>query len=469
MRFLKNGRQTNNLLVFSKIMIYPIYMKKILVASTNEQVIETVKLSCKKYATYFDADFYNDTDEALSSIDYELPEIKIIDFTSKEIDCHRIIATIDSDPWLHNGGIIAVVANAAQAQEVDERKDPNILIVQTLTNFKENFTRLLRILWRNQHFLFNRGMQENFGGKETGSFVCGNDPMDFRLYTRFLVGYMYSSNRISDDDLYSLQTVLMELLTNALEHGNCGITYDEKTEWLENGGNILSLIAEKCKQPEIASRQIRIAYAIGRTKSKFVIRDDGEGFDWRKHLNKDFSEETHGRGMKLSESLVSSLTYNEKGNEVTFEINNLKDAANTIPSIMQSFASINFVDRQIVCRENEISNDLYFIVSGRYAIYTDSKLVSVLSPNDMFIGEMAFLLNDRRSATVMAIGGGKLIKIPKVSFLNLIRRNPHYGIFLSKLLAQRLLNSTQKMLALTAQLEDLKKQIEIPSELPPLD
>ena len=77
-------------------------MKKILVASTNEQVIETVKLSCKKYATYFDADFYNDTDEALSSIDYELPEIKIIDFTSKEIDCHRIIATIDSDPWLHN-------------------------------------------------------------------------------------------------------------------------------------------------------------------------------------------------------------------------------------------------------------------------------------------------------------------------------------------------------------------------------
>ena len=173
--------------------------------------------------------------------------------------------------------------------------------------------------------------------------------------------------------------------------------------------------------------------------------------------------------MKLSESLVSSLTYNEKGNEVSFEINNLKDAANTIPSIMQSFASINFVDRQIVCRENEISNDLYFIVSGRYAIYTDNKLVSVLSPNDMFIGEMAFLLNDRRSATVMAIGGGKLIKIPKVSFLNLIRRNPHYGIFLSKLLAQRLLNSTQKMLALTSQLEDLKKQIEIPSELPPLD
>ena len=444
-------------------------MKKILVASTNPQVINTVKLGCKKYSLYFDADFYTDTDVALGSIDYELPEIKVVDFTSKEIDCHRMIATIDSDPWLHNGGIIAVASNAAQVQEIEDRKDPNILIVQTLSNFKENFTRLLRILWRNQHFLFNRGMQENFGGKETGSFICGNDPMEFRLYTRFLVGYMYSSNRISNDDLYSLQTVLMELLTNALEHGNCGITYDEKTKWLEKGGNILSLIAEKCKKPEIAARRIRIAYAIGQTKSKFVIRDEGAGFDWKKQLESDFSDGTHGRGMKLSESLVSSLTYNEKGNEVSFIINNLKDVANTIPSIMQSFASIKFADRQIVFRENDISNDLYFIVSGRYAIYANKKLVSVLSPNDMFIGEMAFLLNDRRSATVVSIGEGQLIKVPKVSFLNLIRRNPHYGIFLSKLLAQRVLNSTQKILSITSQLEDLKKRISVPSELQNFD
>jgi len=87
----------------------------------------------------------------------------------------------------------------------------------------------------------------------------------------------------------------------------------------------------------------------------------------------------------------------------------------------------------------------------------------------MFIGEMAFLLNDRRSATVMSIGGGKLIKVPKVSFLNLIRRNPHYGIFLSKLLAQRLLNSNKKIISMTAQLEELKKQVAIPSELPILD
>lgn len=440
-------------------------MKRILVASTNKKVIETVKLSCKKYNAYFDPEFYPDTDEALSFIDYELPEVKVLDFTSEDIDCHRIIATIDADPWLHNGGIIAVAKNAAQVEEIEDRKDPNILIVQTLYTFTENFTRLLRILWINQHLLFNRGMQEQMGSKESGSFVCSNDPMDFRVYTTFLVGYLYSTNRIDADERYKLQTALMELLTNALEHGNCDISYDEKTEWLEKGGNILSLIAEKNKIPEIAKRKIHIAYAIGKSKSKFLIRDEGKGFDWKSRLNADFSDETHGRGMKLSSELVKNLTYNSKGNEVTFEVENLRDAANTVPGIMIPFAAVKYNDKDVVCLQNEPTNNLFFIRSGRYAVYSDRKLVSILTPADMFIGEMAFLLNDRRSATILAIGSGELIKIPKVSFLNLIRKNPHYGIFLSKLLAQRLLIQTQKVVQINKAMIELKKQNTVPDTL----
>lgn len=439
-------------------------MKKILVASTNKKVLDAVQSACDKYSSYFDPVFFPDTDEALSYIDYELPEIKVLDFTSVDIDSHRIIATISADPWLHNGGIVAVVKNPIQVQEIEATKDPNILIVQTEYNFTENFTRLLRILWANQHFLFHRGMQDTLGGHETGSFVCGNDPMDFRIYTTFLVGYLYSTNRITDEERYNLQTALMELLTNALEHGNCNISYEEKTEWLANGGNILSLIEEKNKDPEIAGRKIHIAYAIGKTKSKFVIRDEGNGFDWKNRLVTDFSEDDdmHGRGILLSKELVSNLSYNEKGNEVSFEVKNLKDAANVIPGIMVPFSAIEFTDKQVVCRENEPTNDLFFIVSGRFAVYSGKKLVSVLTPSDMFIGEMAFLLNDTRSATVLSIGEGKLIKIPKNAFLNLIRKNPHYGIFLSKLLAQRLRNQTQKIVSLTNELSELKALGTIP-------
>lgn len=435
-------------------------MKKILVASTNAEVQIIVKSVCQKYSSYFDPIFCPDTDEALSYIDYELPELKLIDFTSSDIDCNRILAAIHSDPWLHNGGIIAVVPNPSVLQQIEDMKDPNILIVQTLYTFKQNFERLIRILWGNQKFLFNRGLQDRVGGQESGSFVCGNDPMDIRLYTSFLVNYLFCSNRISDDGRYALQTSLMELLTNALEHGNCGITYEEKTHWLESGNNILDLINQKRQQEDVAKRVITISYLIGKDKSSFTIKDEGNGFDWRARLNTQTTEEMHGRGMALSNSLVSDLTYNEKGNEVSFNIENQKNASNNIPGIMVPFTTITYGPREIVCKQNEPSNDLYFIISGKYGVYADGKLISVLTPNDMFIGEMAFLLNDRRSATIMSAGDGKLIRIPKVSFLNLIRKNPHYGIFLSKLLAQRVVRQNNKTVEQAEEIKKLKQELE---------
>lgn len=426
-------------------------MKKILVSSVNEEVNQLVREVCKDYADYFDPVFFSNTEDAISFIDYEIPEIKIIDFASEKIDGNKILSAIHADPWLHNGGIIAIVKNSDELEALEERKDPNILIVQTLRMFKQNFGRLLRVLWRNQKFLFNRGMQELLGGQEYGSFVCENNPFDIRLYTSFLVNYMYYTNRITDEMRFALQTAFMELLTNALEHGNCGITYQEKTECLMSGGNILDLISEKLKNPELAKRRIFIEYKIGQETSEFSIKDDGDGFDWKNCVSKemDFSEETHGRGISMSKTFVGELHYNEKGNMVSFAIDNQRNTTNTIPGVMTSFDPIDYDVREIVCRQNEPSNDLFFIVKGKYGVYVNGRLVTVLTPNDMFIGEMAFLLDDRRSATVMSAGNGKLIRIPKVAFLNLIRKNPHYGIFLSKLLAQRVQRQTQQTLELS--------------------
>ena len=63
---------------------------------------------------------------------------------------------------------------------------------------------------------------------------------------------------------------------------------------------------------------------------------------------------------------------------------------------------------------------------------------------------------------MLSNGDGKLIRIPKNAFLNLIRKNPHYGIFLSKLLAQRLRTQTQKIVSITNELNELKALGTIP-------
>lgn len=429
-------------------------MKKILTASTNPNVIATVQNVCNIYSSFFNADVLSDTDEIIRYIDYELPEIKVIDFTSEDIDGLRILDEINKDTWLHYGGIIAVCKNRAQVKEIEDRKNSSILTIQTEDEFISHFIRILRILWQNQKFLFNRGMWEEIAGEECGTFVFGNDAMDMQFYSKFLVNYMYCTNRISDEDRFNLELTFNELLTNALEHGNLEISNEEKTEWLMSGNDMLDLIRERSMMDEYKNRKIRISYMIEKNTSKFSIRDDGKGFDWRKMQEKKADDEAlHGRGISVSQSLVKSLAYNEKGNEVAFIITNLQNESNSVPGVMHSYEAIEYKDKQVVVKEGDVSNDLFFIVSGSFAVYADNKLTSVLSPNDLFIGEMAFLLNDRRTATVVCVGDCRLIKIPKAEFLLLIRRNPHYGIFLSKMLAQRLVRQTHQSIKLKKALE----------------
>ena len=222
-------------------------MKKILTASSNEDIIFTVKNACNLFSSIFCTEIIDNTDDIIRYIDFELPEIKVLDFSSPNIDCDKILKNIFDDPWLHYGGVIAVCKDRNQVAELEQRKDMNVLAVQTAKEFKEHFTRILRILYQNQQFLFNRGMQELIGGQESGAFVFGNDPMDSNFYTNFLVNYLYTTNRIADEDRFNLKMTFSELLTNALEHGNLEIDYDTKTEYLMSGGDMISLIKERAK------------------------------------------------------------------------------------------------------------------------------------------------------------------------------------------------------------------------------
>ncbi len=435
-------------------------MKRIVTASMNPEVIEAVTKACREYSTFSQSVFGN-TEAAISFINFELPEIKIIDYTSPEIDCQKIIDAVRSDSWLHYGGIIAVCKDRTQVHEIEDKKDENILSVMTVSEFSEHCERLLKILHQNQQFLFTRGMQDILGGREEGHFICDNDPMDIKFYTNFLISYLYNTNRISDEDRVMLQMTLMELLMNAVEHGNLNITYEEKTEWLKTGHDIMELIKKKSQEPKYRRRKISISYVLQNKSSAFRIEDDGDGFDWRKMMaeSEDTNTNTHGRGISLSRQFVKKISYNDKGNQVTFTIANKINSVNTIPGIMNTFDIIEYKDKDIVCRQDEMSNDLFFIVSGQFAVYVNRHLATVLTPNDMFIGEMAFLLNDRRTATVMAVGNCKLIKVPKTAFLSLIRKNPHYGIFLSKMLAQRLVIQSQNAYIFQQKLDELQNLV----------
>ncbi len=114
-------------------------------------------------------------------------------------------------------------------------------------------------------------------------------------------------------------TGLMDLLVNAVEHGNLGITYEEKTQLLKDN-RWQDEIARRISLPEYAGKKADVVYQRKPDGWYVQITDQGQGFDWRKYWQIDHAHATssHGRGIARARLLsFDKIAYNEAGNQVT--------------------------------------------------------------------------------------------------------------------------------------------------------
>ena len=79
---------------------------------------------------------------------------------------------------------------------------------------------------------------------------------------------------------------LTELLVNAVEHGNLGITYEEKASLLERGG-FDAEIARRLALPSLAARKVEVTISRNAVALAIRIQDEGDGFDWLPYLDVD--------------------------------------------------------------------------------------------------------------------------------------------------------------------------------------
>ena len=112
---------------------------------------------------------------------------------------------------------------------------------------------------------------------------------------------------------------LAELMLNAIEHGNLGITYAEKSELLA-ADRWHDEVAHRLAAKEFGNRQAELEFTREGAHVRFTIRDEGAGFDWRNYLEMDPARafDSHGRGIALARQLAfASLEYQGTGNVVT--------------------------------------------------------------------------------------------------------------------------------------------------------
>ena len=112
-----------------------------------------------------------------------------------------------------------------------------------------------------------------------------------------------------------------EALLNAMYHGNLEISAEELADARANllDGYLTRLIDERRSKLPFCNRKIVVGAHISTFGARFLIRDDGLGFNpatiYERPPAERF-ERGRSRGMTLMRSFMDQVTYNELGNQV---------------------------------------------------------------------------------------------------------------------------------------------------------
>lgn len=125
---------------------------------------------------------------------------------------------------------------------------------------------------------------------------------------------------ICDDDRASrLTIVLTEALTNAVVHGNLGISSELK----EDGDAFAIELSRKSSQPDLAAKPVLIDVEYDGAAATWTITDQGTGFDVDDFLSKLDDEGPDldllsGRGVMLIRAFVDEVSWDLGGRQIRF-------------------------------------------------------------------------------------------------------------------------------------------------------
>jgi DNA-binding response OmpR family regulator len=123
---------------------------------------------------------------------------------------------------------------------------------------------------------------------------------------------------LPEAEIINVRIGIEEMINNAIEHGCLGIGCEEKNSALHSG-TFNELINDKMKKLIERPRKIFVTSRLAEDGLSIVIRDEGDGFDWKSipALSTENLLHFNGRGIFLTKIFFDAVNYNAQGNEVT--------------------------------------------------------------------------------------------------------------------------------------------------------
>ncbi len=257
--------------------------------------------------------FYaEDGRQALAQLQASALDLVLTDLVMPEMDGLALVEQVKLDYPV----VPVVLMTARGSEEIAVRAlesgaasyVPKNLVVRDLV---EVVTRILDA--SKEHKSYKRLL----GGLQAASFELENDPELISSLVSYLSQVLRDSEMFDEADCHRIATALDEALTNACYHGNLEV----RSEIREHDPRAYRALANQRRAiAPYRDRRIRVSTDLTSGEARFVITDDGQGFERDAIPDPTRAENLEhptGRGVFLMKTFMDDVLYNESGNEVT--------------------------------------------------------------------------------------------------------------------------------------------------------
>lgn len=172
--------------------------------------------------------------------------------------------------------------------------------------------------------------KEQEGDQAISRYLRGVERLTYELPTNLdwvnplsnrFADLMRTTNVCDEENRSRVMLGLVEMFTNAVEHGNLDITGVEKQALKASGEAVYQQeLLLRMGKPPYRDRKVYVTATIDNEAATFIIQDEGQGFDFSNLPDPTDPEnlfKSSGRGILLTRAFSDELSYAGKGNVVT--------------------------------------------------------------------------------------------------------------------------------------------------------
>ncbi|MBK8808583.1 MAG: response regulator [Bacteroidales bacterium] len=286
-------------------------MMKVLVVEDDDASREYIEIILKKMGLQFKSS--TNGKDALVLFNEYRPEVVLSDINMAEMDGITLLENIKRiQP--HTIVVMLTAYNSEEYVVRCMRHGASNYLKKPIP--KESITNLLR---KYQTILKNYASE-----KKVSHFVKKNEftlkiKTDFNLIPS-VVNYLVAETDelFSPDVKLDIKLGIGELLMNAMEHGNLGISYIEKNDAI-SGDTLTELYESLLSDAANADKIVKINFEKFENYCQWTITDEGEGFNPElvpNPISDNGVMQLHGRGIFICKFQFDKLEYIGKGNIV---------------------------------------------------------------------------------------------------------------------------------------------------------